>query len=159
MLVERTNSNALAVNPLPDGSKVIVDSENQRVFALNTTAGAAWDACITPATLSSVAENMRRSFDPAITEELAEEAILQLRKQKLVQTSGSSSQGTRRQFIATLGAIAVPSSSLYRSLSSGRTPTMQGPHGLSISTLKKIISVCGFEVCFARSMPKTVSGN
>jgi hypothetical protein len=108
MLVERTNSNALVVNPLPDGSKVIVDSENQRVFALNTTAGAAWDACITPATLSSVAENMRRSFDPAITEELAEEAILQLRKQNLVQTSGSSSQGTRRQFIATLGAIAVP---------------------------------------------------
>ena len=107
MLVERTNSN-LVVNPLPDGSKVIVDSENQRVFALNTTAGAAWDACVTPATLSSVAENMRRSFDPGITEELAEEAILQLRKQKLVQTSGSSSQGTRRQFIATLGAIALP---------------------------------------------------
>jgi hypothetical protein len=107
MLVERTNSN-LVVNPLPDGSKVIVDSENQRVFALNTTAGAAWDACVTPATLSSVAENMRRSFDPAITEELAEEAILQLRKQKLVQTSGSSSQGTRRQFIGTLGAIALP---------------------------------------------------
>lgn len=107
MLVERTNSN-LVVNPLPDGSKVIVDSENQRVFALNTTAGAAWDACVTPATLSSVAENMRRSFDPGITEELAEEAILQLRKQKLVQTSGSSSQGTRRQFVATLGAIALP---------------------------------------------------
>jgi hypothetical protein len=107
MLVERTNSN-LVVNPLPDGSKVIVDSENQRVFALNTTAGAAWDACVTPATLSSVAENMRRSFDPAITEELAEEAILQLRKQKLVQTSGSSPQGTRRQFIGTLGAIALP---------------------------------------------------
>jgi hypothetical protein len=107
MLVERTNSN-LVVNPLPDGSKVIVDSENQRVFALNTTAGAAWDACVTPATLSSVAENMRRSFDPGITEELAEEAILQLRKQKLVQTSGSSSQGTRRQFIGTLGAIALP---------------------------------------------------
>ena len=107
MLVERTNSN-LVVNPLPDGSKVIMDSENQRVFALNTTAGAAWDACVTPATLSSVAENMRRSFDPGITEELAEEAILQLRKQKLVQTSGSSSQGTRRQFIGTLGAIALP---------------------------------------------------
>jgi hypothetical protein len=53
-------------------------------------------------------EDMRRSLDPAITEEYAEEAILQLRDKKLVNTSGSSSQGSRRQFLATLGAVAVP---------------------------------------------------
>jgi hypothetical protein len=41
-------------------------------------------------------------------EDLAEQAILQLQAQKLVKTSGSFSQATRRQFITTLGAIAIP---------------------------------------------------
>jgi len=41
-------------------------------------------------------------------EDLAEQAILQLQAQKLVKTSGSFSQATRRQFIMTLGAIATP---------------------------------------------------
>ncbi len=108
MQIERTNSHALVVNKLLDGSRVIVDPESETVFSLNTTAGAAWDACSVPTTLSRVAEDMRRSFDPGITEELAEAAILQLQAQKLVTTSGSPSQATRRQFITTLGAIAIP---------------------------------------------------
>jgi hypothetical protein len=95
-------------NRLPDGSRVIVDSANETVFALNATAGAAWDACGMPTSLSSVAKDMRRSLDPAITEEFAEEAILQLQDKKLVNTSGPSTQATRRQFLATLGAVAVP---------------------------------------------------
>jgi hypothetical protein len=108
MQVERTNSNALVENKLPDGSRVIVDSENEVVLALNSTAGAAWDACNGPTTLSGVTESMQRSLDPGITEDLAEQAILQLQAQKLVKTSGSFSQATRRQFITTLGAIAIP---------------------------------------------------
>jgi hypothetical protein len=108
MQVERTNSNALVENKLPDGSRVIVDSENEVVLALNSTAGAAWDACHGPTTLSGVTESMQRSLDPGITEDLAEQAILQLQAQKLVKTSGSFSQATRRQFITTLGAIAIP---------------------------------------------------
>jgi hypothetical protein len=108
MQIERTNSNALVVNKLPDGSRVIVDSENETVLALNATAGAAWDACSVPTTLSGVTESMQSSLDPRITEDFAEEAILQLQAQKLVQTSGASSQATRRQFITTLGAIAIP---------------------------------------------------
>ena len=108
MLVERTNSNCLTVNPLPDGSRVIIDSENERVLAMNATAGAAWDACALPTTLSGVIEGMQRSFHEEVNEELAEEAILQLEKQQLVKTSGTSPKPTRRKFIATLGAIAVP---------------------------------------------------
>ncbi len=107
MQVERTNSDLL-VDKLPDGSRVIVDSKNETVFALNATAGAAWDACSAPTTLSKVAEDMRRSFDPGITEELALEAILQLQDKNLVTTSGSSSNATRRQVFATAAAIALP---------------------------------------------------
>src|SRR5271170_5178702 len=108
MQVERTNPAVLVENKLPDGSRVIVDSANETVFALNATAGAAWDACRTPTTLSDVAEDMRRSLDPAITEQLAEEALLQLQDKKLVNTSGSSSPATRRQFLASLSAVALP---------------------------------------------------
>ena len=108
MLVQRTPSDDLVVNSLPDGSKIILDSANEQVFALNATAAAAWDACNAPTTLSNVTESMQRSFDPATTSELAEDAILQLHEQNLVQTSGASLPGTRREFIATLGAIALP---------------------------------------------------
>src|SRR5271170_3274530 len=108
MQVERINSDALAVNKLPDGSMLIVDPENEKVFALNPTAGAAWDACGAATTLSGVTTSMQGSFSPGVTEELAEKAILQLQEQKLVKTSGSSSQPTRREFITTLSAVALP---------------------------------------------------
>jgi hypothetical protein len=108
MQIERTNPAILLENKLPDGSRVIVDSANETVFALNATSGAAWDACSMPTTLSRVAEDMRRSLDPAITEEFAEEAILQLQDKKLVNTSGTSSLASRRQFLASLSAVAVP---------------------------------------------------
>lgn len=106
--VERANRDDLSVNQLPDGSRVIVDSRNEKVFALNATAGAAWDACSNPTTLSEVARDMRHSFNPGVTEELAEAAILRLQEQNLVKTSGSSSTTTRREVLATLSAIALP---------------------------------------------------
>ncbi|MGA2211986.1 MAG: PqqD family protein [Bryobacteraceae bacterium] len=108
MQIERTNANHLSVDKLPDGSRVIVDRKRETVFALNTTAGAAWDACSRPTTLSKVAEDTQRSFDQAITEEIALEAILQLEEQKLVTISGSSSKATRRRVFATAAAIALP---------------------------------------------------
>ena len=108
MQIERTNSDALVVNKLPDGSTVIVDTGNETVFALNAAAGAAWDACSAPTTLAGVTESMQRSFDPGISEELAEEAILQLHDKKLLKTSGPPSQASRRQFITTMSSIALP---------------------------------------------------
>jgi hypothetical protein len=108
MQVERTDLDALVVNELPDGSKIIVDSINEKVFALNATAGAAWDACSGPTTLSRIAENMQRSFHPEVTEEVAEEAILQLQERDLVTISAPILKPTRRQLIATMGAIALP---------------------------------------------------
>ncbi len=106
MKIERTDLHALVVNKLPDGSRLILDPESERVFSLNSTAGAVWDACSTPTTLARLTESMQHSFNPAITKELAEEAVLQLQEQKLVKTSGS--QPNRRQFFATLGLVALP---------------------------------------------------
>ncbi len=108
MQIERVQTDALPENKLPDGSRVIYDHANETVFALNATSGAAWDACSMPTTLSKVAEEMRRSLDQTITDELAEEAILQLQDKKLVNTSGTPSQATRRDFLTTLGAVALP---------------------------------------------------
>jgi hypothetical protein len=108
MHVERANSNAFTVNQLPDGSRIIVDAPGETVFALNATAGAAWDACNGPKTLSQVTEEMQRSFDPQVTEELAHAAVDQLREKKLVTTSGHFSRSTRRELIAGLGAVAIP---------------------------------------------------
>jgi len=128
MQVERTSSNDLLVDKLPDGSKVIVDRENEMVFSLNATAGAAWDACNGPTTLSKVAEDMQRSLDPRVTEELALEAILQLQEKKLVTTSGLSSGGTRRAILAALSGIALPLVvSLTMAEQARATATTSGP--------------------------------
>ena len=107
MQVERANSNTFIEKQLPDGSRVIVDPTNERVFALNAAAGAAWDACSASTTLSEVTESMQRSFDPGTSEELAQEALLQLQDKNLVKTSIPPSKSTRRNFIATLSA-ALP---------------------------------------------------
>jgi hypothetical protein len=106
MRVERTNSNGLRVDELPDGSKVIVDPKSETVFALNATAGAAWDACSHPTTLSKVAKDMRRSIGKKISEEVALEAILQLQEKNLV-TSDSSPDLTRRAMLPILTGIGI----------------------------------------------------
>lgn len=105
MQVKPVNLDALVVNKLPDGSRVIVNPVNETVIALNATAGAAWDACSGPTTLTRVTEHMQSSFDPATTEELAEQAILELHENHLV----TASKPTRRQIIGKLSAaIALP---------------------------------------------------
>jgi Coenzyme PQQ synthesis protein D (PqqD) len=107
MQIERRDSSDLIVNGLPDGSKVIVDSRNEKVFALNPTAGAAWDACGSETTVAKVAEQMRRA-DATVTDELAEQAIQQLQEKELVRTSGLLRNASRRQVLAGLTAVALP---------------------------------------------------
>ena len=108
MQVERVSTEDLVVNSMPDGSRVIRNSKNETVFALNATAGAAWDACSSATTVASVAEEMRRSFDSGVTDELAEVSILELQDKKLVTISDSGFKATRRQVLAGLGAVALP---------------------------------------------------
>ena len=108
MQVERVNTKDLVVNSMPDGSRVIRNSNNETVFALNATAAAAWDACSSATTIAGVAEEMRRSFDPNVTDELAESCILQFQKKKLVKVSGGAPKATRRAVLAGLGAVALP---------------------------------------------------
>jgi hypothetical protein len=108
MTVERVNCGNLAINSLPDGSRIIRNSDDNTVLALNPTAAAAWDACASATTISDVAETMRHSFDANVTNELAEESVLELQDKKLVTISGSAFKATRRQILAGLGAVALP---------------------------------------------------
>lgn len=108
MLVERVSSSDLAVNAMPDGSRIIRNAKNGTVFALNATAAAAWDACSSASTIGAVAEGMRLSFDPSVTDELAEASILELQDKKLVTITGSVFRATRREVLAGLGAVALP---------------------------------------------------
>jgi hypothetical protein len=108
MQIERTTDlNALVENRLPDGSRVILDSTNGKTFALNVTAGAAWDACTSANTLSEVAEQMKCSIGDQVTVDIAEQAILQLEEQNLVKTSGGFRR-TRRSVLVGLGTVALP---------------------------------------------------
>jgi len=108
MQIEPRDPNGLAVSGLPDGSKVIVDSKNERVYALNATAGAAWDACHRQATLSGVADDMRRAVGPELTDEVAEQAVAQLSDKNLIKTTGLFKNASRRQVLAGLTAAALP---------------------------------------------------
>jgi hypothetical protein len=108
MQVERVKGTDFVTSPMPDGSRVIRDSGNENIFALNATAGAAWDACDSANTVIGVAEEMRRSFDPNVTDELAEASILELQKKNLVIISGAEARATRRQILVGLGAVALP---------------------------------------------------
>jgi hypothetical protein len=108
MQVERVNSESLIVKRLPDGSRIFTDPTSETVFALNASAGAAWDACIRPTTVPGIAREMRRVFDPQVNEELAHEAVAQLREKNLVTTSEEIPSTTRRRLIAGLSAAAIP---------------------------------------------------
>jgi hypothetical protein len=108
MQFERVNSKDLVVNSMPDGSRVIRNSNNETVFALNATAAAAWDACSSANSIAGVAEEMRRSFDPNVTDELAEACIVQFQEKNLVSISGSAPKHTRRAVLAGLSAVALP---------------------------------------------------
>jgi len=104
MQIESKNSDVLVVNKLPDGSRVIVDPATETVYALNATAGAAWDACSEPTTLSDVTRHMQHAFDPNTSEEIAERALIELEDKKLVRISQTT---TRRQMLAHMGAAAA----------------------------------------------------
>jgi hypothetical protein len=108
MQFERVNTKDLVVNSMPDGSRVLRSSNNETVFALNATAAAAWDACSSANSVAGVANEMRRSFDPNVTDELAEACILQFQEKNLVSISGSTPKHTRRAILAGLSAVALP---------------------------------------------------
>ncbi len=108
MQVERVISNDQVVNGLPDGSRIVVNSNNETVIAMNATAGAAWDACSEPTTIPKLAEAMRHSFNPQVTDDIAEQAILRLQEKNLVKVSGEPGKTTRREVLAGLSAVALP---------------------------------------------------
>ena len=108
MRIQRADVKDLAVNSMPDGSRIIRNTTNETVFALNATAGAAWDACSTSSTIAAVADEMRRSFDSNVTDELAESCLLQLQEKNLISISGAAQLHTRRAMLAGLSAVALP---------------------------------------------------
>ena len=108
MQIDRADSSNFAVDSLPDGSRIIRDPDQQAVYALNPTAAAAWEACSSASTISDVAEEMRRSFDSKVTDELAEASLQELQEMKLITITGAGLKATRRQVLAGLGAVALP---------------------------------------------------
>jgi hypothetical protein len=119
--IDRGPLNVLVENHLPDGSRFLIDPKNETVYALNATAGAAWDACSAPTTLRDVTKEMQRSFGPDVTEEIAEKAVIELQKRNLVTASVRvpqpapcavasvrAPQPTRRAVLTTLGKVALP---------------------------------------------------
>ncbi len=108
MQIERADSSNFAVDSLPDGSRIIRDPEQEAVYALNPTAAAAWEASASASTVSEVAEEMRRSFDSKVTDELAEASLYELQDKKLITITGAGLRATRRQVLAGLGAVALP---------------------------------------------------
>lgn len=108
MKVERVNCSELSVNQMPDGSRIVRNTEDATVLALNATAAAAWDACSSASTGAEVAEEMRRSFNSSVTDEIAEASLYELQEKKLVAISGSALKATRREVLAALSAVALP---------------------------------------------------
>ena len=108
MQIQRGPIDSVVETCLPDGSKILMDQKSETVYALNATAGAAWDACSEPTTLYDVTNEMRRVLGNAITEELAEEAIQRLEERNLVNASIHAQQATRREVLTTLGKVALP---------------------------------------------------
>lgn len=106
MKIERVSKSTLSENRLPDGSRILVDTANEKVFALNATAGAAWEACSSPTTLAQMTAAMQHSVNPGVSEDLTAEAVRQLEEQNLVRTSGLP-VSTRRAFIGKMSAVAA----------------------------------------------------
>ena len=106
MKIERVPSDALAEAKLADGSIAIFNAETKTVFSLNATAGAAWEACSQAATLSEIMESMRTSLGHAVTEDLALDALKELRKQGLLKTEVLPRQATRRSLVRTAAMVA-----------------------------------------------------
>lgn len=100
MQVERAD-NSLVETKLPDGSRVVVDTRNDAVIAMNPSAGVAWEACSQPTTLSAIAAKMENA---GLSADSAEDAVFQLSEKKLVTTSQTPS---RRTFMAGMAAVPV----------------------------------------------------
>jgi hypothetical protein len=107
MQIEWVRAEALKEDRLPDGSRILVDTSNEKVFALNATAGAAWDACSVPATLKQITIEMQRTLTGDVSEDLAADAVRQLEEQNLVRASGQGTMSTRRAFLGNMGAVAA----------------------------------------------------
>jgi hypothetical protein len=108
MKIQRISSADIAVEKLPDGSTAIFDAATKTVYSLNATAAAAWEACGDSATLAQIIASMQQSFNPAVTDEIAWEAVSQLQDKGLVSIATPYSGPTRRSALATAGALLAP---------------------------------------------------
>jgi hypothetical protein len=106
MQAKRIHSADLSIEKLPDGSTAIYNAANKTVYSLNAPAAAAWEACGDTTSLAQIVGKMQRSFNPAVTEEVALEALRQLEEKGLVETMAPPPGPTRRSMVATAGAIA-----------------------------------------------------
>ncbi|HEX4029621.1 MAG TPA: PqqD family protein [Terracidiphilus sp.] len=154
MEIQREHFDSLAENHLPDGSRLLIDHKNETVYALNATAGAAWDACSAPTSLHDVTKQMQTSFGSEVTPDFAEEAILQLQKQNLVTAPMGARQTTRREVLTKFGKAALPivvamtlteqtEHAAYASSGQSNPPTSNPPGGSKpCNIILKIFGLC-----------------
>jgi hypothetical protein len=107
MRIERVRAEAFTEKRLPDGSRILVDAGNGKVFALNATAGVVWEACGVPTTLEQVTAELQRTLTSDVSEDLAADAVQQLEEQNLVITTGQVTVSSRRAFLGKMGAVAA----------------------------------------------------
>jgi hypothetical protein len=108
MRVQQVRPKELAIEKLPDGSTAIFDSRTKTVYSLNPFAAAAWEASADFSALPGIVEEMRRSFNPGVTEEAASEALFQLQERGLVEISTPLQSLSRRSVFAAAGGALAP---------------------------------------------------
>lgn len=110
LFVQQASAKGYILEVLPDGSRAMFDKVTNTVYALDASAAAAFEACQEPVTLSELMEAMRRSLGKAVTEEVAWEAVAELKRSGLVNSSGPTEElrsASRRALLKAAG-VAVP---------------------------------------------------
>ncbi len=110
LLIEQTSPKSWIIEELPDGSSAVLDRATNTVYALDSSAAAALDACQKPVTVSVLTAAMRRRLGKPVTEEIALEAVAELKRTGLVTLSAEIPElenASRRTLLKAAG-IAVP---------------------------------------------------
>jgi uncharacterized surface anchored protein len=107
--IVRCESSELVVQALPDGSTAIFEVATRNVYSLNPSAAAAWEACVSPTTLSRLAAAMSRRLNAPVTEDLAHEAMSELAAVGLVRISPAGGPVTsRRAMLKQVAGVGIP---------------------------------------------------
>jgi hypothetical protein len=137
MVIQQTAAKGYVPEKLPDGSWAIFDRATNAVYALNGTAAAAFEFCQKPVTLAVLSDMMRLRLGPAVTVEMALEAVAELERAGLVTSSGATQElrnASRRQLLKVAG-VALP---VVLSLTAAEQRVFAQSAGSGVATIASI---------------------